>query len=171
MFFPKEQWQEALLDRLHIYEDCSRSEICDMIHLQMLYRNVLSRLPWSEILPDDITSDIRIHWALKSDQYRNIIDQIIGCGPEVILSLISLSKEVVIPLLKHLISLFESADSRQLRLCCFDDVMAKLLTRLDGGSQAATCWQEEESYFDVCANTNWFCEVDVRVVPFNNRFV
>lgn len=52
MFFAKEQWDEALLDRFHIYEDCSRSEICDIVHLQMLYRNLLATLPWEEILPE-----------------------------------------------------------------------------------------------------------------------
>ena len=172
MFFPKEQWQEALLDRFHIYEDCTRSEICDIVHLQMLYRNILSlALPWHAIFPNDITSDIRIHWSLKSEGFRNIIDQIIGCGPEFIIHLLSLPQDVVVNVLCGCVGMFEKADARQLRLCCFDDVMAKLLTRLDGGSHAATRWQEEESYFDVCAATNWFCEGDVRVIPFRNRFM
>lgn len=171
MFFPKEQWQEALLDRFHIYEDCTRSEICDIVHLQMLYRNLLSlALPWHTILPNDRTCDIRIHWSLKTDGFRNIIDQIIGCGPEFILHLLSLPFGDVVEVLRRCVDMFEG-DVRQLRFCCFDDVMAKLLTRLDGGSQAATRWQEEESYFEVCAATNWFCEGDVRIIPFRNRFM
>jgi hypothetical protein len=171
MFFPKEQWQEALLDRFHIYEDCTRSEICDIVHLQMLYRNILSMaLPWHIILPNDGTWNVRIHWSLRSDAFRNIIDQIIGCGPEFILHLLSLPHERVVEVLRVCVGLFVR-DARQLRFCCFDDVMAKLLTRLDGGSHAATRWQEEESYFEVCAATNWFCEGDVRVIPFRNRFM
>jgi hypothetical protein len=169
MFFPREQWDEALLDRFHIYEDCSRSEICDIIHLQMLYRNILARLPWAEILPADATTDIRIHWCLKSDMYRNIVDHIVGCGPKFIFSLVSLSPDIVVQFLRQCIARFESVDARQVRYCCFDDVMAKLLTRLDGGSQVATRWQEEESYFDVCAGASWFCEGDLRVLPFRNR--
>ena len=168
MFFPREQWDEALLDRFHIYEDCSRSEICDIVHIQMLYRNVLARLPWSEIIPGDITTDIRIHWCLKSDMYRNVVDQIIGCGPEFIISLLSLSPDYVVHFLRQCITRFESVDAGQVKYCCFDDVMAKLLTRLDGGSQVATRWQEEESYFDVCAATSWFCEGNLRVLPFRN---
>jgi hypothetical protein len=169
MFFPKEQWQDALIDRFHIYEDCSRSEICDIVQLQMLYRNTLCRLPWSQILPGDVSYDIRIHWSFKSETYRNIVDQIIGCGPEFIVSILSLPPDATIKLLGKYITLLPSMERGQLRFCCFDDVMAKLLTRLDGGSQAATQWQEEESYFDVCAATNWFQEGDVRVIPIRNR--
>ena len=162
MFFPRGQWQEGLLDRLHIYEDCSRSEICDIVHLQMLYRNLLAQLPWSDTLPaEDPSFDRRVHWSFKSDFYRNLVDQIIACGPEFILKLVS-SDDV----LWRCVELLRSDDTR---FSCFDDVMAKLLTRLDGGSQAATVWQEEESYFDICASTNWFCQTDVRLVPLRNR--
>jgi hypothetical protein len=169
MFFPKEQWQDALIDRFHIYEDCARSEICDIVHLQMLYRNVLARLPWREILPGDLSGDGRVHWSFKSESYRNVVDQVIGCGPEFIVYILSLPQDVAAALLGKYLVLLRSVDSTQLRFCCFDDVMAKLLTRLDGGSQAATRWQEEESYFDICAATNWFQEGDVRVLPVRNR--
>jgi len=166
MFFPRSQWHEALLDRFHIYEDCTRSEICDIVHLQMLYRHVLARLPWSHILLGDESYDFRVHWSNKSDEYRNLVDQIIGCGPEFIVYILSLPGECVVQLLRKYVSLMKSVDAPQLRFCCFDDVMAKLLTRLDGGSQAATIWQEEESYFSVCATTNWFREGDIRTAPF-----
>jgi hypothetical protein len=166
MFFPKEQWQEALLDRFHIYEDCSLSEICDIIHLQMIYRNLLSTLPWPIILPSE-SHNPRIHWSFKSEMYRNLVDQIIGCGPEFILYLLSQSTDVVVILLRNCIS--ESKREKNIRYTCFDDVMAKLLTRLDGGNQLATRWQEEQSYFDICASTNWFCDGDLRISPFNNR--
>jgi hypothetical protein len=162
MFFPREQWQEGLLDRLHIYEHCSRSEICDIVHLQMLYRNLLAQLPWSgTLLAGDPSFDRRVHWSFKSDFYRNLVHQIIACGPEFILNILS-SDDV----LGRCVELLRTDDTR---FSCFDDVMAKLLTRLDGGSQAATVWQEEESYFDICASTNWFCETDVHLVPLGNR--
>jgi hypothetical protein len=171
MFFPKEEWQEALLDRFHIYEDCSRIDICDMIQLQIFYRNLLARLPWTEILPLDLSCDLRVHWCLKSDAYRNLVDQIIGCGPLFILNLLSLPSEMSIPILRQCLSIFESGE-RQLRYSCFDDVMAKLLTRLDGGSQAAGRWEEEESYFDICAtSTNWFCEPNIRSSPIRYRLL
>ena len=170
MFFPKEQWQEALLDRFHIYEDCTRSEICDLVHLQMFYRNLLGRLPWSEVLTNDTMLDPRIQWAAKSDLYRHIIDQLIGCGPVVILHLLSSPHETLIPFLRECVAMFESADERQVRFCCFDDVMAKLLTRFDGG-EVATRWQEEESYFDICASTAYFSEGNVRTRPFRHRFL
>ena len=171
MFFPKEQWAEALLDRFHIYEDCSRSEICDIVHLQMLYRTLLSRLSWDQIIPSDTTIDPRVHWWLKSDLYRNLVDQIIGCGPEFIFTLLSFPTDLVVPHLQKCVILLGNADARTGRFCCFDDVMAKLLTRVDGGTHAASRWQEEESYFDICASTNWFCEGDKRTVPFRFRFV
>lgn len=170
MFFPKEQWQEALLDRFHIYEDCSRSEICDIVHLQMLYRNVLAFLPWDKVLLNDATLDSRIQWAGKSDMYRHLVDQIIGCGPDFILSLLALSEDQVVHILQKCIALFEAVDQRQVRYCCFDDVMSKLLTRFDGGGIASR-WQEEESYYDVCTASNYFAEGNVRVIPFRNRFM
>lgn len=176
-FFVKQSWDEALLDRFHIYENSTRSEICDIIHLQMLYRTILSHLPWSSVLPaEDMSYDGRVHWCLKSDAYRNIIDQIIGCGPEFMLMLLSLPSETVVMVLKGCIEKFEMVEPRSVKYSCFDDVMAKLLTRLDGaGQEGATMWQEEESYFDICAVTggsgNWFCESDKRVLPFKNRFV
>lgn len=165
MFFPREQWQEALLDRFHIYQDCARSEICDIVHLQMLYRNLLGqRLPWTNILPaGDLSFDRRVPWAFKSDFYRNLVDQIIACGPEFVLKLLSAEDETA---LARCVELLRTKD---VRFSCFDDVMAKLLTRLDGGSQAATVWQEEESYFDICASTIWFCETDVRLIPLGSR--
>jgi hypothetical protein len=59
------------------------------------------------------------------------------------------------------LSLFQSVDERTVRFCCFDDVMAKLLTRFDGGGLASR-WQEEEAYFDVCASNPLFSEGNVR---------
>lgn len=169
MFFPKEQWAEALLDRFHIYEDCSRSEICDIVHLQMLYRTLLARLPWNAVIPNDSTTDSRTHWWVKSDLYRSLVDQIIGCGPEFILILLTLPTDAQTALLQRCLALFEAVEPRQVRHCCFDDVMSKLLTRLDGGTHAASRWQEEESYFDVCAATNWFNEGDTRTTPIRYR--
>jgi len=197
MFFTKTQWTEGFWERCHVYEDCSRSEICDIIHLQMVYRNILSLLPWHVVLepPHSIhggsstsatqgctcmsdgdctcgmhrvcISDMRIHWSYKTDLYRNIIDQIIGCGPEFILLLLSSSHETVIPILRQCMQMLKDKGGRY---CCFDDVMAKLLRRWDGGEGIATKWQEEESYFDVCASGRYFAEGDVRVVPFKQRY-
>jgi len=170
MFFPKEQWQEALLDRFHIYEDCARSEICDIVHLQMLYRNILGVLPWKRILPDDLTLDSRIPWTGKSDMYRHIIDQIIGCGPVIILHLIGLSEDLIVQFLEQCVALSNKSDERQTRYCCFDDVMSKLLTRFDGGG-VATRWQEEETYFDICSATAYFSEGNVRSAPSRHRIL
>jgi len=170
MFYPREQWPEALLDRFHIYKDCTRSEICDIIHLQMLYRNLLALLPWTDVLPaGDLSFDRRVQWAFKSDYYRNVVDQIISCGPEFVLKLLSSSEDVLARCVEVLETNVTSMCTKDVRYSCFDDVMAKLLTRLDGGSQVATVWQEEESYFDICASTNWFSETDVRLVPLGNR--
>lgn len=166
MFFPREQWPEALLDRFHIYKDCSRSEICDIIHLQMLYRNLVAQLSWISVLPaGDVSFDRRVPWAFKSDYYRSLVDQIIACGPEFVLKLLSSEADVLARCIDVLRTKVESLCTKDVRYSCFDDVMAKLLTRLDGGNQVATIWQEEQSYFEICASTNWFCETDVRLVP------
>jgi len=176
MFFNKEEWAEALVERCHIYEDCLRWEICDIIHLQMVYRNILSLLPWHDILEPCLqgctcrvhgvcVSDMRVHWNYKTDLYRNMVDQIIGCGPEFILSLLSSSEAVHV-----LRQCMQVMKERGARYCCFDDVMAKLLRRWDGGENVATRWQEEDSYFEVCASGRYFTEGDVRVIPFKQRY-
>ena len=161
MFFPKDVWQEALLDRLHIYEDCSRSEICDIIHLQMLYRHTLSFLPWSIILPGDVSCEARIPWSLKSEAYRNIVDHIIACGPDIILEIVSLEQDSVLHIMEKFLAL--AAVTKQLRYSCFDEVMAKLLFRLDGG-QAITNWQDDPRYYEICTSKSWFSEGNVKVI-------
>lgn len=200
MFFNKDDWAEALVERCHVYEDCSRSEICDIIHLQMVYRNILSFLPWHAILePCHSTyqvggrrendamvctcmndgmctcgihgvyvSDMRIHWSYKTELYRNIIDQTIGCGPEFIILLLSSPTETVIAVLRQCMQVLKDKGGRY---CCFDDVMAKLLRRWDRGEGIVTRWQEEESYFEVCASGRYFTEGEVRVVPFKQRYL
>jgi hypothetical protein len=167
MFFNKDEWAEALVERCHVYEDCSRSEICDIIHLQMVYRNILSLLPWHSVLEPCHGGDMRIHWSYKTDLYRNMVDQIIGCGPEFIISLLS-SADTTIPLLRQCMQVLKE---RGCRYCCFDDVMSQLLRRWDGGETIPTRWQEEESYFQVCASGRYFTETDVRVIPFKQRYV
>jgi hypothetical protein len=196
MFFTKREWTEGLLERCHVYEECSRSEICDIIHLQMVYRNILSLLPWHIVDPsftiysqklrgnpeacecmndgectcsEDGTricvSDVRIHWSYKPDLYRNVIDQIIGCGPQFILSLLNLPTDTVIPVLRQCMQLLKE---REGKYCCFDDVMAQLLRRWDGGAMAMR-WQEEECYFEVCASGRYFTEGDTRTATLKNR--
>jgi hypothetical protein len=54
-----------------------------------------------------------------------------------------------------------AAETKQLRYSCFDEVMAKLLFRLDGG-QAITNWQDDPRYYEICASKNWFCEGNVK---------
>jgi len=172
VFFTRNQWDEALLDRLHIYENASRSEICDVVHLQTLYRNLLTaQLSWSpHLLPplNPLDVDTRIHWSWKSPIFRNLIDHIIGCGPELILTLLRSSEPTATAFLSQALVALECAGDAA-KFSCFDDVMAKLLTRLDGDTGPASSWREEESYFDVSVVGNWFGEGDVRLAPMVNR--
>jgi len=136
----------------------------------MLYRNLLAQLQWTSVLPaGDLSFDRRVHWAFKSHYYRNLVDQIIACGPEFVLKLLSSEEDVLARCVEFLRTKVVSMCTKDVRYSCFDDVMANLLTRLDGGSQVATVWQEEDSYFQICASTNWFCETDVRLLPLANR--
>jgi hypothetical protein len=172
MFFTRPQWEEGLLDRLHIYENASRSEICDIVHLQTLYRNALAeKLVWSpQLLPplNPLDADPRVHWPWKSPLFRNLVEHIIGCGPELLLSLLRSSEPPTTTFLSQALVALECAGDGA-KFCCFDDVMAKLLTRLDGGTGPASSWREEESYFDICVVGNWFAEGDVRSTPMVNR--
>jgi len=172
VFFTRNQWDEGLLDRLHIYENASRSKICDIVHLQTLYRNLLTaQLSWSpHLLPplNPLDVDTRVHWSWKSPIFRNLIDHIIGCGPELILTLLRSSEPAAAAFISQALVALECAGDAA-KFSCFDDVMAKLLTRLDGGTGHASSWREEESYFDVSVVGNWFGEGDVRLTPMINR--
>jgi hypothetical protein len=164
MFFTRSEWQEALLERFHIYGDCSRPEICDIVHLQMLYRNLLTVFPWGEVL--SVKDVARQHWSLHSDLYRGIVDQIIACGVDFILHLLRLPTEQLTQTLRLLFQLWAAIPTCKRKFNCFDHVMAKLLTRFDGDNELAMGWQEEDRYFDVCASTRYFCEGDQRGLSF-----
>lgn len=210
MFFTKTQWTEGFWERCHVYEGCCRADLCDIIQLQMVYRNVLGGFPWGDvdsawsgvnanqseqsvegsaegcksIIHEEIGDRTRLAsnnspyphphhplpvsspllpWTHKPDLYRTIIDQIIDCGPPFILSLLSLPPETVISILRQGLRLLKERDD--VRYCCFDDVMALLLRRWDGGqgggqAEGGVRWQEEPCYFQVCGLGRFFCEGD-----------
>jgi hypothetical protein len=171
MFFTRQQWEEGIIDRTHIYENASRSEICDIVHLQTLYRNALAeKLVWSpQLLPplNPLDADPRVYWPWKPPLFRNLVDHIIGCGPELLLSILRSSEPHTTTFLSQALVALE-CDGNGAKFCCFDDVMGKLLTKLDGATGPAATWREEESYFDVCVVGNWFAEGDVRSTPMVN---